>query len=60
MHGRGLIENSPSAFAAAQRARGFPLLTWTVSTKSLLERAGTCADAPIAEAQGLAAALRAH
>lgn len=54
------IRNLPSPFAAAQRARGLPLLTWTVATKALLERAQACADAPIAEAEGLAAALAAH
>ena len=51
------VRDLPSPFAEAQRARGLPLLTWTVSTRGLLERARVCADAPIAEAEGLAAAL---
>lgn len=54
------IRDLPSRFAAAQRDRGLPLLTWTVSSAALLERARACADAPIAEADGLAAALNAH
>jgi glycerophosphoryl diester phosphodiesterase len=54
------IRDLPSAFAAAQRARGLPVLTWTVSTPDLLARAQSCADGPIAEAEGLAAALAAH
>lgn len=54
------IRDLPSRFAAAQRARGLPLLTWTVSTPALLDRARRHADAPIAEAEGLAAALAAH
>lgn len=54
------VRDLPSPFAAAQRARGLPLLTWTVVTPGLLERAQASADAPIAEADGLAAALKAH
>ena len=54
------VRDLPSRFAAAQRARGFPLLTWTVSTAVLFERAKSCADGPIAENQGLAAALESH
>ena len=54
------IRDLPSPFAAAQRARGLPLLTWTVATSALLERAQACADGPIAEGEGLAAALAAH
>lgn len=48
------IRDLPSAFAARQRARGLPVLTWTVKCRSLLERAGRYADAPIAEGEGLA------
>lgn len=54
------VRDLPSAFAEAQRARGLPLLTWTVSTATLFERAQSCADGSIAEAEGLAAALGAH
>ena len=51
------VRDLPSRFAAAQRKRGLPLLTWTVSTRTLLRRAQGCADAPIAEAEGLVEAL---
>jgi len=51
------VRDLPSAYAAAQRGRGLPVLTWTVSTPALLERARDWADAPIVEAEGLAAAL---
>jgi glycerophosphoryl diester phosphodiesterase len=54
------LRDLPSGFAEAQRARGLPLLTWTVSTRRQLERAQACADGPIAEAEGLAAALERH
>jgi len=54
------VRDLPSSFAAAQRDRGLALLTWTVSTPALLERARMYADAPIAEAEGLAAAREAH
>jgi glycerophosphoryl diester phosphodiesterase len=54
------VRDLPSTFAAAQRARGLPVLTWTVSSRALLDRARGCADGPIAEAEGLAAALAAH
>lgn len=50
------VRDLPSPFAASQRERGLPLLTWTVSSRALLRRAQDCADAPIAEAEGLAAA----
>ena len=42
-----------SRFAAAQRARGLPLLTWTVRSAELAERAALYADAPIAEGAGV-------
>ena len=48
------IRDLPSRFAAAQRTRGLPLLTWTVRSAELRERAGTFADAPIAEGAGIA------
>ncbi len=47
------VADLPSRFAAAQRRRGFPLLTWTVRSPELLERAARHADAPIAEAGGI-------
>lgn len=51
------IRDLPSRFAAAQRARGIPVLTWTVSSELLLARARAHADGFIAEAAGLASAL---
>ena len=48
----------PSRLAAAQRAKGMPVLTWTVSDEARLARARKHADAPIAEGAGLAAALK--
>jgi len=48
------VRDLPSAFAAAQRARGLPLLTWTVRSPELRARAALHADAPIAEGSGLA------
>jgi glycerophosphoryl diester phosphodiesterase len=48
------IRDLPGAFPAAQRARGLPLLTWTVNSAALLERAAACADSAIAEGEGLA------
>jgi glycerophosphoryl diester phosphodiesterase len=48
------VRDLPSRFAAAQRARGLPLLTWTVRSPLLRERAAHYADAPIAEGAGLA------
>ena len=47
------VRDLPSRFAAAQRARGLPVLTWTVKTADLLSRAGEHADAPIAEGAGI-------
>lgn len=47
------IRDLPSDFAQAQRARGLPLLTWTVRSAVLRERAGKFADAPIAEGEGV-------
>src|SRR6478609_203627 len=48
------IRDLPSAFAGAQRARGLPVLAWTVSTVALRHRAEEHADAAIAEGEGLA------
>ena len=48
------VRDLPSRFAAAQRARGLPVLTWTVRSTELRERAALHADAPIAEGDGVA------
>ncbi|MFM5916833.1 MAG: glycerophosphodiester phosphodiesterase family protein [Novosphingobium sp.] len=48
------IRDLPSRFAAAQQRRGLPLLTWTVRSEELRERALVHADAPIAEGAGVA------
>lgn len=48
------VRDLPSRFAAAQRARGLPLLTWTVRAPELRHVAALHADAPIAEGAGLA------
>lgn len=48
------IRDLPSVFAARQRARGMPVLTWTVRNALLRERAAVHADAPIAEGGGVA------
>lgn len=47
------IHALPSAMVASLRAAGLPVLTWTVNTPELLERAHIHADAPIAEGAGL-------
>ncbi|MGE8142563.1 glycerophosphodiester phosphodiesterase family protein [Novosphingobium sp. NPDC080210] len=47
------IRDLPSAFAAAQRQRGLPVLTWTVRSAELRQRAALHADAPIAEGAGV-------
>lgn len=46
------IRDLPSRFAAAQRKRGLPVLTWTVRSSEHRERAADHADAPIAEGAG--------
>ncbi len=46
------IRDLPSAFPEAQRRRGLPVLTWTVRSADLAERAALYADAPIAEGAG--------
>lgn len=48
------IRDLPSRFAAAQRARGLPVASWTVRSPELLQRAAEHADAPIAEGAGVA------
>lgn len=48
------VRDLPSAFAAAQRARGFPVLTWTVRDVEGRAAAAAHADAPIAEHEGFA------
>lgn len=48
------VRDLPSAFAGTQRARGLPVLTWTVRSGELRERAALHADAPIAEGDGVA------
>ena len=48
------VRDLPSRFAAAQRRRGLPVLTWTVRSEELRTRAALHADAPIAEGEGLA------
>ncbi len=48
------IRDLPSRFAAGQRQRGLPVLTWTVRTPELRERTTAYADAPIAEGPGVA------
>ena len=48
------VRDLPSRFAAAQRARGLPLLTWTVRSDDLRERAAAPAEAAIAEGAGVA------
>lgn len=48
------VRDLPSRFAARQRRRGLPLLTWTVNSDTAKEIAETYADAPIAEAEGVA------
>ena len=47
------IRDLPSRFAAAQRSRGLPVLTWTVRSAEHQERAAKYADAPIAEGAGI-------
>jgi glycerophosphoryl diester phosphodiesterase len=47
------VRDLPSRFAQAQRKRGLPLLTWTVRSPELAERAAKHADAPIAEGAGI-------
>ncbi len=48
------VRDLPSRFAAAQRARGLPLATWTVRSAEHRERAARYADGDIAEGEGIA------
>ncbi|MGX7894008.1 glycerophosphodiester phosphodiesterase family protein [Tsuneonella sp. HG222] len=48
------VRDLPSSFAARQRDRGMPVLTWTVSSRALHAVALEHADAPIAEGDGVA------
>jgi glycerophosphoryl diester phosphodiesterase len=48
------VRDLPSRFAAAQRRRGLPLLTWTVRNPAQRRLAQQHADAPIVEAEGVA------
>jgi glycerophosphoryl diester phosphodiesterase len=50
------VRDMPSRFAAAQRKRGLPVLTWTIATPALRRRALAHADGWIAEAEGVATA----
>jgi glycerophosphoryl diester phosphodiesterase len=52
------VRSLPSRLAAAQRAKGLPILAWTVSDRARLARALIHADAPIAEGEGLAFAMQ--
>jgi len=47
------IRDLPSRFAARQRARGLPVVTWTVRTPEHRERAARHADADISEGEGV-------
>jgi glycerophosphoryl diester phosphodiesterase len=47
------VRDLPSPFAAAQRKRGLPVLTWTVRSAALRQRAAEHADAPIVEGEGV-------
>jgi glycerophosphoryl diester phosphodiesterase len=47
------VRDLPSRFAAAQRKRGIPVLTWTVRDAEHRDRAAQHADAPIAEGAGV-------
>ena len=47
------VRDLPSRFAAGQRARGLPVLTWTVRSPELRAVAEDHADAPIAEGAGV-------
>lgn len=47
------VRDLPSRFAAGQRQRGLPVLTWTVRNAEYRDRAAAHADAPIAEGAGV-------
>ena len=48
------VRDLPSRFAAAQAARGLPVLTWTVSSRATAQTGMACAHGCIAEGEGLA------
>jgi glycerophosphoryl diester phosphodiesterase len=48
------VQALPSAMVCAARARGMPILTWTVNSPQARATAQAYADAPIAEGAGLA------
>jgi glycerophosphoryl diester phosphodiesterase len=48
------IRDLPSRFAAAQRRRGLPIVSWTIDSADLRQHSAAYADAPIAEGAGLA------
>lgn len=54
------VRDLPSRFAAAQRKRGLPVLTWTVTGAASAQKGATHADASIVEGEGVAAAIRAR
>ncbi len=47
------IRDLPSTFAAAQRRRGLPVLSWTVRSADHRDRVSRHADAAIAEGEGI-------
>jgi len=47
------VRDLPSPFAASQRRRGIPVLTWTVRSAELRDKADNHADAAIAEGGGI-------
>lgn len=47
------VRDLPSGFAGSQRARGLPVLTWTVNSPAKRVLAAEYADAPIAEGAGV-------
>lgn len=47
------IRDLPGRFPASQRRRGLPLVTWTISTPELFDRARIWADAPTVEGAGV-------
>ena len=48
------VRDLPSRFAAAQQARGLPILTWTVASRASAQTGTDCAQGCIAEGEGLA------
>lgn len=51
------VRDLPSRFAAAQQARGMPILTWTVSSRASAQTGTEWAQSCIAEGEGLASLL---